>query len=80
MARIPRDPSFDRRAPCCFLRGYEFISNRCRRYGTDLFATRIMLKKVVCMQGAEAAEHTHARSPEQPFRHDKSTAAATMRR
>jgi fatty-acid peroxygenase len=35
--------------------GYEFVTNRCRRHGTDTFATRLMLRPVVCMQGAEAA-------------------------
>jgi fatty-acid peroxygenase len=56
MARIPRDRSFDSTRALLFSEGYEFISNRCRRFDTDLFATRIMLRKAVCMQGAEAAE------------------------
>lgn len=56
MAEIPRDRSFDGTRALLFSEGYEFISNRCRRYGADLFATRIMLRKAVCMQGAEAAE------------------------
>lgn len=36
--------------------GYEFIGNRCRRYRTDTFRTRLMLSDVVCMSGAQAAE------------------------
>lgn len=36
--------------------GYTFISSRCDRYGTDLFRTRLMLRPVVCLRGAEAAE------------------------
>jgi fatty-acid peroxygenase len=56
MAEIPRDRSFDGTRALLFSEGYQFISNRCRRYETDLFATRIMLRKAVCMQGAEAAE------------------------
>src|SRR3954452_21337750 len=56
MAKIPRDRSFDSTRALLFTEGYEFISNRCRRFDTDLFATRIMLRKAVCMQGAEAAE------------------------
>ena len=32
-----------------------FISNRCRRYGTDLFQARLMLRKTICMTGPEAA-------------------------
>lgn len=35
--------------------GYAFIPNRCRALGTDLFATRLMLRPVVCMTGSEAA-------------------------
>jgi fatty-acid peroxygenase len=34
--------------------GYSFIPERCRRLGTDVFETRIMLTKVVCMTGEEA--------------------------
>src|ERR1700710_250832 len=56
MARIPRDRSFDSTRALLFSEGYEDISNRCRRFDTDLFATRIMLRKATCMQGAEAAE------------------------
>src|SRR5512138_763069 len=36
--------------------GYTFISKRCERYHTDVFETRLMLKKVICMLGAEAAQ------------------------
>ncbi len=36
--------------------GYTFISSRCDRFGTDLFRTRLMLRPVVCLRGAEAAE------------------------
>lgn len=36
--------------------GYLFISDRCRKYHTDLFLTRIMLEKTVCMLGKDAAE------------------------
>jgi fatty-acid peroxygenase len=35
--------------------GYAFIPQRCRRHGTDVLETRIMLTKVVCMMGEEAA-------------------------
>ena len=35
--------------------GYEFIPNRCRRHGTDIFETRLTLQPVTCMSGAEAA-------------------------
>jgi fatty-acid peroxygenase len=52
---IPRDAAFDATHALLFTEGYEFISNRCRRNQTDVFATRIMLRKAVCIQGAEAA-------------------------
>lgn len=35
--------------------GYTFISKRCQRYQSDIFETRLMLEKVVCMTGEEAA-------------------------
>lgn len=35
--------------------GYDFISNRCDRLGTDIFRTRLMLTDVLCMRGPEAA-------------------------
>lgn len=35
--------------------GYLFISNRCKRYNSDLFQTRLLLNKTICMQGHEAA-------------------------
>jgi fatty-acid peroxygenase len=34
---------------------YRFISERCRRYGSDLFQTRLMLRKTICMTGPESA-------------------------
>ena len=37
------------------LEGYAFIGNRCRALGTDVFETRIMLQRTICMLGAEAA-------------------------
>jgi fatty-acid peroxygenase len=36
--------------------GYGFISERCRRTRSDVFETRLMLTRVVCMVGEEAAE------------------------
>ncbi|MCB5177599.1 cytochrome P450 [Microvirga lenta] len=60
MASIPKDPSLDSTLKL-FSEGYTFISDRCRRYGSDLFETRIMLTKAVCMVGAEAAEHFYRR-------------------
>jgi fatty-acid peroxygenase len=54
MPQIPRDKSFDSTL-ALFLEGYEFIPNRCRRFGADIFETRLMLQKAVCMMGEEAA-------------------------
>jgi fatty-acid peroxygenase len=53
---IPHDHSLGNTFRLLNSEGYEFISNRCRRFGTDIFSTRLLLKKAVCMQGAEAAE------------------------
>lgn len=52
---IPRLSSFD--STRAFLReGYAFVGNRCRETGSDAFRTRIMLRPVTCISGAEAAE------------------------
>lgn len=37
------------------LEGYAFIGNRCRALGTDVFETRLLLQRTVCMLGVEAA-------------------------
>lgn len=55
MSSIPRDKSFDSTL-ALLSEGYPFISNRCRRYQSDLFETRLMLQKVICMMGEEAAQ------------------------
>lgn len=54
MRTIPRDPLPDGTLGL-LSEGYRFISNRCRRFGTDLFRTRLMLTPAVCMMGEEAA-------------------------
>ena len=52
---LPRSRSFDE--TFAFLReGYEFIGNRCSQLDACGFQTRIMLKPVVCLHGAAAAE------------------------
>lgn len=54
MTTIPRDTAFDSSA--AFLQnGYNFIADRCRDYGSDIFQTRIMLRPVYCVTGEEAA-------------------------
>lgn len=54
MAQIPRDESLDSTL-ALLSNGYTFISQRCRRYGTDIFETRLMLRKAVCIMGEDAA-------------------------
>ena len=55
MSTIPRDRSVD--ATFALLReGHEFIWNRCRRHRTEIFETRLMGKRAVCVHGREAAE------------------------
>jgi fatty-acid peroxygenase len=51
---VPRERTVD--SSRAFLReGFEFITNRCRRFGTDAFETRLMFRPALCMQGADAA-------------------------
>jgi fatty-acid peroxygenase len=55
MAEIPRDQRLD--STMVFVGDpYGFISSECRRRGTDLFQTRLMFRKTICMYGKEAAE------------------------
>jgi fatty-acid peroxygenase len=51
---IPRDEAYDNTL-ALLKEGYAFISRRCDKLGTDIFRTRLMLRKVICMRGAEAA-------------------------
>lgn len=37
------------------LEGYAFIGNRCRALDTDVFETRLLLQRTICMLGVEAA-------------------------
>ncbi|MYZ49743.1 cytochrome P450 [Propylenella binzhouense] len=55
MPAIPRDRGFD--ATLALLReGYRFLPNRWARFGTDIFETRLLLRRAVCIGGPEAAE------------------------
>ncbi|SDK54631.1 fatty-acid peroxygenase [Methylophilus rhizosphaerae] len=54
MATLPQDPALDS-AFSLLRHGYRFISGKCRTLHTDVFRTRLLLRPVVCMQGAEAA-------------------------
>jgi fatty-acid peroxygenase len=54
MNPIPRDPVFD--STLAFWReGYGFISRRCDQLGSDIFSTRLMLRRAICVRGADAA-------------------------
>lgn len=54
MQQVPHVPGFD--SSLAFLgNGYRFISDHCRRFQSDIFQTRIMLRPVYCVTGAEAA-------------------------
>ncbi|MGQ9365793.1 cytochrome P450 [Azospirillum sp. ST 5-10] len=54
MSPIPRDGSLDSTL-ALLSEGYTFVMNRCRRYGSDAFETRLMLRPVVCAMGEDAA-------------------------
>lgn len=36
--------------------GYDFIQKRCKQFGTEVFETRLMGKKMICMTGRDAVE------------------------
>lgn len=52
--RIPRDKSPDSTL-ALLLDPYRFIAKRCRRYGTEVFQARILLRRTLCLSGPEAA-------------------------
>ena len=54
MSTFPKDPLPDSTI-ALYLEGYQFISNRCARFDADLFETRLLLRKTICMRGQAAA-------------------------
>jgi fatty-acid peroxygenase len=54
MPVTPRDPAIDSTLSI-WREGYEFIWNRCRRLGSDIFLTRVLGKRAICIHGREAA-------------------------
>lgn len=54
MPAIPREPGIDSTL-ALLSEGYRFISNRCQRHHSDVFATRLILRKVICVRGEDAA-------------------------
>lgn len=55
MSKIPTDAGIDSTLGLMF-DGYEFISKRCDRLQSDIFQTRILLEKMICLRGKEAAK------------------------
>lgn len=55
MQHMPRDPAFDSTL-ALLADPYRFISRRCERFGSDVFESRIMLRRTVCMSGPQAAQ------------------------
>jgi fatty-acid peroxygenase len=54
MSNIPQDKALDSTL-WLILDGYNFIANRCRRYRTDIFETRLLFRKTICLTGDDAA-------------------------
>lgn len=55
MASMPADRSPD--STLALLRaGYRFIGERCERYDSDVFRTRILLAPTICLRGRPATE------------------------
>ena len=54
MPHIPRDGNLNSTL-ALLADGYEFVGKRCRRHQSDIFATRLALRKAVCITGEEAA-------------------------
>lgn len=54
MREIPQARTLDATIP--FLSsGYPYITRQCRRYGSDAFLTRLMLRKTLCVVGEDGA-------------------------
>lgn len=54
--RIPKEHVLDAAIPILLSSGYNYISERCNRFGTDIFETRVLLRRALCIRGEEAAE------------------------
>lgn len=55
MPPIPRETGLDH-SLALLREGYDFIGNRCARFHSDIFETRLMLRRAACLRGPEAAE------------------------
>ena len=57
---FPREHTLD--SSLALLReGYAFVRNRCQRFGTDAFNTRLMGREVMCVVGSDAAQMFYER-------------------
>ena len=54
MPEIPNDASLDS-SIALKSEGYEFVANRCRRFGSEIFAARLLGESFYCMRGPDAA-------------------------
>lgn len=54
LRKMPREKSLDS-SLLLLMEGYRFIQIRCCKYQSDIFQTRLLGKKVICMSGKEAA-------------------------
>ncbi|TWT90376.1 Fatty-acid peroxygenase [Pseudobythopirellula maris] len=50
-----KTPSYPEATLALAAEPYDFISRQCSRFGTDVFATRLLLRKTLCMTGPDAA-------------------------
>jgi fatty-acid peroxygenase len=55
MSALPNAEGFDQTL-ALRREGYGFIANRCEALKSDAFVARLMLTRVVCLRGAQAAE------------------------
>lgn len=55
MSKIPNAPGLDS-SLALVKDGYEFISKQCDRLQSDIFQTRLLFQKTICIRGAEAAK------------------------
>lgn len=54
---MPQDNTIDGTLSLLFSDGYDFIRKRCARLQTDIFQTRLLLEKTICVQGEAWARH-----------------------
>jgi len=55
MPDMPREPALDTTLSL-LRRPYDYIAERARAHGSDVFETRLLLRRAICMTRAEAAE------------------------